>query len=73
MSESIRMVTPKFALGVPQNDWRPVLLCDSAGNLLHTEPVCEFPEDWFPWFGEWILAQECPIQLPAVATTPPED
>jgi hypothetical protein len=50
--------------------WRQVFLVNDAGKLLHTEPVCSYPEKWHDWFGPWLMKQEVPIELPDVKPDP---
>jgi len=64
------IVQPRFALEEkPKMGWRSVFLVNAAGDLLNTEPVCAYPENYHDWFGKWIVAQDVPVQLPDVAPT----
>lgn len=47
----------RFAVGQERMGFRAVYLIDEAGDLIHTEPVCSFPEKWHPWFFAWLEAQ----------------
>ncbi len=64
----LQMVRPRFVLeDTPKLGWRSVFLVNALGQLLNTEPVCAYPERYHEWFGEWIVRQEVPFELPDVA------
>jgi len=52
------------------NGWTDVYLVDEHKCVLHTEPVCSVPTEWFPWFLDWLEEQKCPVRLPGLLYHP---